>query len=414
MLYPTKASAGVAEIYLAAGKNNLYSRQGRASANDYAERARELFKIDKELSDYYNETIANGKWKNMMSDKHIGYEKWFMPNENKLPKLTEVKALTNPTMGVAVEGSEDAWPGAGEKAKLPVFDFLNNKSYYIDIFNRGIGSFDFTAKANKPWIKLSNNQGKVDKDFRLQVEIDWNLLPNGKADGIVHIKQGKTIIPVEVSVIKSSAPETNDNYFGGLIGEFTIPANKYNANIAGHEAQWVILPDLGRSEACMGIYPVTAPSTTPEKAPVLEYKVYLPKSGKSTVCLGILPTQDVYPQRGLRIAVALDDQKPLILDARKGLVDTFGEYNKENLEKSKVLKPLPPVNRDLALISHNKHFRNEIFDNMRWLDVEIDVKEPGIHILKIFMIDPEVVLEKIVVNPDNKYPSYFGAIPKSF
>lgn len=25
------------------------------------------------------------------------------------------------------------------------------------------------------------------------------------------------------------------------------------------------------------------------------------------------------------------------------------------------------------------------------------------------MIDPEIVLEKIVVNPDNKYPSYFGA-----
>ncbi len=25
------------------------------------------------------------------------------------------------------------------------------------------------------------------------------------------------------------------------------------------------------------------------------------------------------------------------------------------------------------------------------------------------MIDPEVVLEKIVVNPDNNHPSYFGA-----
>jgi len=25
------------------------------------------------------------------------------------------------------------------------------------------------------------------------------------------------------------------------------------------------------------------------------------------------------------------------------------------------------------------------------------------------MIDPEVVLERIVVNPDNNHPSYFGA-----
>ncbi|WP_291028541.1 glycosyl hydrolase 115 family protein [Dysgonomonas sp. 37-18] len=414
VLYPTKASAGVAEIYLAAGKNNLYSRQGRTSANDYAARARELFKIDEELSDYYNEKIANGKWKDMMLDKHIGYEKWFMPKENKLPDLIEVKALGNPTMGVAVEGSEEAWSKAIGKVKLPVFDFLNDKSYYIDIFNKGVGTFDFTAKADKPWIKLSNNKGKVNKDFRLQVEIDWNLLPNGKADGIINVKQGKITIPVEVSAIKSSMPDTKENYFGGFIGEFTIPANKYNANISGRDAEWITLPDLGRGEACMGIYPVTAPSVTPEKAPVLEYKIYLPKSRKTTVCLGILPTQDVYPQRGLRIAAALDDQTPLILDARKGLVDTFGEYNKENLAKSTVLKPLPPVNRDLALISHNKHFRNEIFDNIRWLDVEFDVDEPGIHTLKVFMVDPEVVLEKIIVNPDNQYPSYFGAIPKSF
>ncbi|WP_338042687.1 hypothetical protein [Mucilaginibacter straminoryzae] len=34
---------------------------------------------------------------------------------------------------------------------------------------------------------------------------------------------------------------------------------------------------------------------------------------------------------------------------------------------------------------------------------------PGLHTLKIYMIDPEVVLERIVVNPNDKYPSYLGA-----
>jgi hypothetical protein len=27
------------------------------------------------------------------------------------------------------------------------------------------------------------------------------------------------------------------------------------------------------------------------------------------------------------------------------------------------------------------------------------------------MVDPEIVLEKIIVNPDDKHPSYFGAPP---
>ena len=49
-----------------------------------------------------------------------------------------------------------------------------------------------------------------------------------------------------------------------------------------------------------------------------------------------------------------------------------------------------------------------MFDNLRWIDVEMDVKAPGMHTLKVFMVDPEIVLERIVVNPDNNYPSYFG------
>jgi hypothetical protein len=46
---------------------------------------------------------------------------------------------------------------------------------------------------------------------------------------------------------------------------------------------------------------------------------------------------------------------------------------------------------------------------LRWLDVQLNVQTPGFHTLKVFMIDPEVVLERIIVNPDNNHPSYFGA-----
>jgi hypothetical protein len=409
VLYPTKASAGVAEIYLAADKNNLYAKQGRVSANDYAQRAQSLFEIDKQLSNFYNDSMAGGKWKNMMLDIHMGYKIWSMPKENTLPKLVEVTPLPTPTMGVAIEGSELAWPGSDAPATLPVFDILNKQIYYIDIFNRGTGSFEFDTKANKPWIKLSQTKGSVEKESRIQVEIDWKSVPEDKSDGIIDIKQGDKLIQVKVNTIKAPVPKIKEPYFGGLTGEFSIPSNKYNANVPGEQAKWIELPDLGRSEACMGIFPVTAQSATPETSPRLEYKVLLNEKGKATICLGILPTQDVFPQRGLRLAVALDNDVTQIIDARKGLVDTFSEYTPTNLANSKVLKPLPPPNKDIALIGVGKLRRNEVFDNLRWLDVELDVKEPGIHTLKVFMIDPEVVLERIVVNPDNNHSSYFGA-----
>lgn len=48
------------------------------------------------------------------------------------------------------------------------------------------------------------------------------------------------------------------------------------------------------------------------------------------------------------------------------------------------------------------------FCGLRWLDVAFSVEEAGTHRLGIVMVDPEVVVERIVVNPDNGYYSYFG------
>jgi len=409
VLYPAKASAGVAEMYIAADKNNLYAKQGRVSANDYAKRVRDLFEQDKQLSDYYNGTMADGKWKNMMSDIHIGYRMWSMPRANTMPAVVDITPLPLPTMGVAVEGSEQAWPGSEGNPTLPVFDGLNKQPYYIDVFNRGTGAFDFNSSANKSWIKLSATKGTVEKENRIMVDIDWKSLPVGKADGLIEIKQGDCLVQVQVSAVKTTIPATKEPFFGSLTGEFSIPANNFNVNVPGKQSKWILLPDLGRDEACMGIYPVIAPSATPQTAPLLEYKIYLNQQGKATFCIGILPTQDVNPKRGLRIAVSIDNGEPQILDARKGLVDEFNEYTPVNLANSKVLKPLPPINRDIALIGNGKLRRNEIFDNIRWLDVQLDVAAPGFHTLKVFMIDPEIVLERIVVNPDNNHPSYFGA-----
>ncbi|MEO6849006.1 MAG: glycosyl hydrolase 115 family protein, partial [Mucilaginibacter sp.] len=410
VLYPVNASAGVAEMYLDAGRNNLYAKQGRVSANDYAKQARDLFELDKQLSNRYNDTIAGGKWKNMMSDIHIGYKQWSMPHQNQLPELKEVTPLATPTLGVAVEGSEQSWPGTDATAALPPFDILNRQRYYIDIFNRGEGFFQFAATADKPWIKLSKAKGTIEKDVRLYVVIDWKAIPKGQIQGSVEIQQGDTKIPVSIMAIKGNLPHTEQTYFGGW-GEFSIPAQKFNVNAPGQYAKWIVLPDLGRSVACMGANPVTAQSAMPEKAPRLEYQIFLPDSGSTKVCLGILPTQDVNPKRGLRIAVAIDGQAPQILDARKGFHDEFREYTKASLAISPGLKPLPPLGKDYALVSRYQPRRNEVFDNLRWLDVNLAVKTPGMHKLKVFMMDPEVVLQTIVVNPNDKYPSYFGAPP---
>lgn len=412
VLYPVKASAGVAEIYISAGKNNLFAKQKRVSANDYANRAKELFELDEQMSNYYNNELSGGKWKNMMQDKHIGYTQWSMPKKNELPPLVMVEALKEPALGIAVEGSEKAWPENTPTLSLPKFDPLDNPTYYIDLFNRGTGEISFIAKADQPWIKLNTLTGKFDKEARVFVSIDWTKAPQGNEKGSIEILQGNQKVQITVPVFNAKIPVSSEPFFGSLTNaEFSIPAYAFTKNVATKSAKWGFLPDLGRGLGNMGIVPAVAPSTPAANGPSLEYKVYLPEKGKVTVAVGIVPTQDVNPARGLRLAIGLNNQKPVVLDARQGFVDTFKEYTKDNLQRSNVLKELPPTNK-LALSSHGKRRRNEIFDNMRWLEVQLNVENPGFQILKLYMVDPEVVLENIVVNPDNNRPSYFGAPAK--
>ena len=410
VLYPAKASAGVAEMYLAAGKNRVYARQGRVSANGYADRVAELFEADSAMTAYYNQELAGGKWKHMMSDVHMGYVQWSMPKTNMAPETERVTPLPDPEMGVAVEGSEKASEGNHDVLELPAFDNFCAPTYYIDVFNRGNGHFDFRAKADKPWVKLSAKKGTVEKEKRLWVSVDWEKLDPGTSEATVSLTRGRQRVDVKLRAVKADKPVTDGFFFGNPAGrEFSVPATDYTLRLRGKYAQWVPLPDLGRGAGCMGIDPVNSPSVSEAaEAPCLEYAVYLPETGRQTVCIGILPTQDVVPERGLRLAYALDDGPVRQLDAREGFKDEFREYTPENLKNSPKLKPLPRRTKDLALYGRGK-YRNEVFDNLRWLTAEIDVAEAGLHTFKVYMVDPELVVERLVFCPDNAHPSYWGA-----
>ena len=58
--------------------------------------------------------------------------------------------------------------------------------------------------------------------------------------------------------------------------------------------------------------------------------------------------------------------------------------------------------------------RDEVFDNIRWLEVNFANVTAGKHRLKLIMIDPEIVVESIVVNPDNNRYSYLGSKKKTY
>jgi hypothetical protein len=384
VLYPTQASAVVTELYVTAGKNRLYSSQGRASANDLAARVHALFQADAALSDFYNREMAHGKWEHMMDQTHIGYTYWNQPPENTMPKVARVPVPPAADMGVAVEGSSAAWPGASGEPALPEFDAFNQPSRFIDVFNRGQAPFEFSALASAPWIVLSAARGTVEKEQRIWVSIDWSTAPRGSADGSVKIaRPGANQVTVKVRAFNPAEPARSSlDGFVETNGYVSIEARHFTNQIDTSAARWEEIVDYGRTLSSMTVFPVTATRTIPRKdSPCLEYRMYLFHPGEVAVQAILAPTLNFVPGRGLRFAISFDGQPPQVLDAlaRNSLQD----------------------------------WEESVRDSVRSVKSTHHLTAAGYHTLKFWMVDPGVVLQKLVVDLGGVKPSYLGP-PESY
>ena len=297
------------------------------------------------------------------------------------------------------------------KAKLPkeMQDAFYQLVYYPAVGSAGVAQiYNYATMGDSLSI-----EALMDKDRRLTEHYNKGIA-NGKWNGMMldnHIGYTKWSIPDKNYNPMTLGFKVEQDLSSKETSEYSIPAYKYTNKVDGKGARWIFLPDLGRGEGCMGSDNVVAASDLSGNGAALEYDIDLKTD---MVAIGILPTQDIRPERGLRFGVQIDNEPMKILDARQGIVDTFGEYTPQNLAVSKVLKPLPAPN-GLLLSGWYKGKRlprrDEVFDNLRWLNVPLNVS-PGKHTLRIVMIDPEIVVEQIVVNPDNNHYSYFGAKEK--
>ena len=117
--------------------------------------------------------------------------------------------------------------------------------------------------------------------------------------------------------------------------------------------------------------PLTAASeTTPEavlkNAPVLEYDFYTFNFGTVDVKVSALPTHAVYPGKGVRCAVSIDGATPQIIDFQ---TEGRSESWKENVLKNRSVQSVSQI-----------------------------VNKPGKHSLKVYMVDPGVMLDQIVID----------------
>lgn len=76
ILFPVQAMANIYDLYYCVAMNRALAADGNPQANEWADRARKCFARDAMLMADYNDNIADGKWRGMMTQKHIGYTSW--------------------------------------------------------------------------------------------------------------------------------------------------------------------------------------------------------------------------------------------------------------------------------------------------------------------------------------------------
>ncbi len=367
VLYPVKASAGVHELYVAVGLNRLHARQGRADANLFSTRARELFAADRKLTESYHR-LGGGKWNHFMDQIKFGYTYWQTPEMDMMPAVHEVSPRTGASLGAAIEGTETGWPvyGAPRPVLPELISLQDQATRWIEVFNRGDTPFDFTVTADQPWVRLSATSGRVaDRTVRLEVGVDWSAVPVGRGAAMITIAAGAAgRFSVQLPVHRPAGPLRG---FVEHDRHIAIDALDFDRAVSARGVTWQKLPGFGRTRGGVTAFPVTLPEVRPGgDSARLEYGLHTFSSGEIQVEVHLAPSLDFQSGEGLRYGISFDDEPPQIVK-----VGTWS----------------PQANWEAA-----------VSDSVRRVATRHRLAAPGAHTLKFWLVTPGVVLERVIID----------------
>jgi hypothetical protein len=382
--FPVHAMANLHELYEAVALNRLYAAQGRTkSALEMADAAEGFYARDAELTRIYHEEVAGGKWDHMMSQTHIGYTYWQQPDAQVMPDVVRPQVPVKAGLGASVEGDPRGW-GPGEKgAALPQADVFTKQTRWVDVYNTGPGSIFVDLSAREPWIILRDRKKSVSGTDRIEVEIDWDRVPEGRHVGELRLKGpgGKTL-RVAVPVFK---PTGWDSVKGYPVAEgfAAIQTAQASRRVSGQGAAWTVIPNLGRTGDGMALAPALTESLIPgrQDSPRLEYDVHLFEPGEIRVKVSLAPTLDFEGQGGLKFAVSVDDSELQIVNLHTQL--SGDKWSEEVWE---------------SLVARNAHEA----------DVTLSVNRQGAHTIKLWAIDAPLVFQTLTVSQKPVPESYLG------
>jgi len=381
-----------------AQKSHTYGQQNRSSAAVYAAMAQQAVNQIHELINHYNRglvTVGN-KWDHMASLPGPWGNQW---QQWAMPPLSYYSGNGVPEMKIAIEG--------GDKAGVPGFSVYHKEKHFIDLYNTGNGVIYWSSAISENWIKLSDSSGVFNDEKRIWITIDWDKAPNGRDQvesvtfkwasssvdewrdwdklsaskreeykaGTLGTKDPDNFFTINLSIFNPIEP-TPESVIGFVEsnGFISIEAEHYSQKVDKKHAAWTIIDGLGRTGSSITVLPTNISSHVTlddiiRSSPVLLYDLYTFTEGEVLINFNCIPSNPINADYGLRLAVAIDDGKPIIVTPRS---------------------------------------RKNVIDNLLLLKAKLNMPKEGQHKLKIWMVDPGLVIDKIIIDTSGLKDSYLG------
>ncbi|MEU3932453.1 glycosyl hydrolase 115 family protein [Streptomyces sp. NPDC029044] len=374
--YPVHGAYLMNVKYYWADRNALAVRQGRgAGTNRFADLAEAAHAEEQAITRRYNTGIAGGKWDGIVNPYPSE-----IPKAPGRPAVTRIPRQETSGLGVAAEGNET---GAGRPLS---FSSYTRDRRFVDVFNTGFLPLEWHAEPSAPWIRLSTTGGELTDQVRVWAEIDWPRVPEGThRPTLTFTAAGRSI---EVPLLVVDDGERARRRARGFVeahGYVSIDAAHFDRAVPRGGARWRIVRGLGRRTAAVEAVPTTAPPITEDltaRSPELRYRVRFTTAGTFPVTVFRLPSLDERGKR--RLAVGLDDQPPAVLSGQAIATGNRGDAWARNVE-----------------------------EGVEKLTARVTVSAPGEHVLRVFMVDPGMAVDQIVIETGGAAGGYL-APPESY
>ncbi|KAH7093799.1 hypothetical protein FB567DRAFT_567057 [Paraphoma chrysanthemicola] len=390
VLHPVMAGKTMVDLYTKVAMNKFYADQGRVSANLAAEQARALFRQDAEITTRYH-TLNNGKWNGFVNQQHIGYTSWQEPSGNIMPNLTYISdssALPG-SLGIGIQGSSMSYPRSRNLTLLTMSSHMPySEVRSFDLFALKNGTIPYTISTNTSYISLSSRSGSLkgpgnQSDVRIVITVDWAKVPAGQSSSLLTVSSGSETVILRLPLDKVTVPAS----FKGHVesnGAVAIEASHFFSAGSANGVSYVEIPNYGRTLSALKPWPATMGSQSASTGPALKYNVFTTTTAaKAKIVFMMSASHNHDPTRPLKFAWSVDGSEAK--EVRFALAN--------------------PVYKESSA------WRKAVVENGWTAEVLLDGGiKAGEHEIKVWLLEPGVVLQRIVVDVGGLKPSALGPL----